>query len=121
MDRLEGRRKRRKDRKAVDSGSSSSSSAGSFSLTGRLSDRKLEGFPTWSLPENAFLKKLRRQIKNHGGAYVASKPFKQWVPAHVGKTFPVNDRRALLRQREKECTMDAPKVSGWPTQLWGMT
>ena len=110
VDKLEGRRQRRKDKKVVGSCSSSSSSAGSFCVATRLLDRKMDSFPTWSPPENSILKKLHRQSKRHGGTYVASKPFEQWVPAHVGKTLPADERRTLLRQRDKECKKNATKV-----------
>jgi hypothetical protein len=106
VDKIDGRRKRRKDRKQLGSGSSSSSSAGSFCVAARLADRRMDGFPTWSLPDNSTLRKVYRQSKGHKGAYVASKPFEQWVPAHVGKALPVAERRALLKHREKECTRD---------------
>ena len=110
VDALECRRKRRKARKAIGSGSSSTSSEGSFDLSKRLTSRRLHGFPAWALPERSVLRKLNRQSKGHKRAYVASKPFDEWVPSHVGKGLPTQERHAMLKRWPKECAKDATKV-----------
>ena len=118
VDSMENRRRKRKARRAVGSRSSSSSSSGSFDLQERLAGQQLEGFPVWGLPETAVLRKLYRQTKAHKGTYVASRPFDQWVPGHVGRAMPGKERRAAIQRHERECTKDMSKVSESVQCFW---
>ena len=110
VDRLDDRRKRRRARKVVSSGSTSSSSSGSFDIQERLRNHHLTGYPVWALPEPSTLRKLYKQSKRHKGQYVASKPFENWVPSHVGSALPARERKAALQRRERDCTKDSSKA-----------
>ena len=108
--RMEDRRKRRKDRKALDRASSSSSSESSFDVPSLLERRNILGFPQWALPERSVLKKLNRQSRRRSSKYIAERSFEEWVPAHVGRGLPEAERKEELKRWRKECTNDVPKA-----------